>query len=88
MDRDREDIKDTSEATGSKLWNEASEHFNYRIGDKDSFWGQVIQKKLNPERPDRRASVSPPSLHRSLRRRQNSRNPAKPEPKERASGSE
>ena len=40
------DIKDTSEATGSKLWNEAREHFNYRIGDKDSFWGQVIQKKL------------------------------------------
>jgi hypothetical protein len=41
-----QDIKDTSEATGSKLWNEAREHFNYRIGDKDSFWGQVIQKKL------------------------------------------
>ena len=46
MDRDREDIKDTSEATGSQLWNQAREHFNYPIGDKDSCWGQVIQKKL------------------------------------------
>ena len=41
-----QDIKDTSEATGSKLWNEAREHFVYRLGDKDGYWGKVVQKKL------------------------------------------
>jgi hypothetical protein len=41
-----QDIKDTSEATGSQLWNQAREHFVYRLGDKDGYWGQVIQKKL------------------------------------------
>jgi hypothetical protein len=45
-DKQIQDIKDTSEATGSKLWNEAREHFIYRLGDKNGFWGQVVQKKL------------------------------------------
>ena len=45
-DKQIQDIKDTSEATGSKLWNEAREHFVYRLGDKDGYWGKVVQKKL------------------------------------------
>jgi len=45
-DKQIQDIKDTSEATGSKLWNEAREHFIYRLGDKNGFGGQVVQKKL------------------------------------------
>jgi len=41
-----QDIKDTSEATGSKLWDGVRDHFIYRLGNSDSYWGQVIQKKL------------------------------------------
>jgi len=39
-------IKDTSEATGSQPLEPGREHFNYRIGDKDSFGARSFRRKL------------------------------------------
>jgi hypothetical protein len=41
-----QDIRSTSEATGSKLWAEVREHFIRRLGGSNGYWGRVIQQKL------------------------------------------